>query len=114
MGIFGKSEEEKKRDKQTKLEQEQAKIQEAIKYLGIDFDAASDDELKDSNKRNAFNIKLGMPTNLTSELIVNAALGNYERLSLTRLDSLIYQNWILIRQNELIARQLKKIFSSLK
>jgi len=38
----------------------------------------------------------------------------YKNASLIRLSTLVYQNWVLIRQNELMARYLKKMCDGLK
>jgi len=114
MGIFGKSEEEKGQAESKRLEEQQKKINEALKVLGVDFNSASDEELLDSNNKNVLTIRTGMPNNLTSEIIIAAGLKNFERLSLMKLTDITAQNWILIRQNEILTRYLKKIHDVLK
>lgn len=114
MGIFGKSDEQKKEEEQKKLKDQQDKIKEALMALGVDFDSYSDKEIKERNKKDVLPIRAGMIVNPMADAVVTASLKSSERLVLMRLDDLIHQNWILIRQNELILRTLNKIVNSAK
>lgn len=109
MGLFGKSDEEKKLEEAKKLEKRKEEIREALTALGLDFENSTDDELRNSNNEWVAIVRANMPKNIVSEAIVNASLQPFERLSLIRLDDIVAQNWIQIRQNELITRYLKKI-----
>lgn len=113
MGLFGKSDEQKKEEALKKLKDEQDKIKEALLAFGVDFDSVSDDQLKERNKKDVLCVRAGMTQNLMAEVIVNASLKNYERLSIMRLMDIMSQNWILIRQNELLIRKLDKIIECL-
>lgn len=114
MGLFGKSEEEKKKEELKKLEEERKKMKEALQLLGVDFDSYSDEEIKERNKKNLKEIKTNFWLSILNEFSVSLKMDDYKNASLIRLSTLVHQNWVLIRQNELITRYLKKIHDALK
>lgn len=99
------------RNELKKLKEDQEKIKEALHALGVDFDSYSDEEIKEKNKKNVLLVRAGSIQNPMADAFVNASLKSYERLSLMRLMDIISQNWILIRQNELLLRKLDKMLS---
>lgn len=109
MGLFGKSEEEKKQEELKKLKEEQKKMKEALQSLGVDFNSYSDKEIRERNKKDLREIKTHFWPSILSELSVSLQMDAYKNASLLRLSALVYQNWVLIRQNELIIRLLKKL-----
>ncbi len=114
MGLFGKSDEEKREEQLKKQKEDQEKIKEALQVLGVDFDTYSDDEIKEKNKKNVLSVRAGTIQNPMTDAIVNASLKSSERVVIMKLMDIISQNWILIRQNELLLRKLDKMFNSTK
>lgn len=114
MGLFSKSAEQRKKEQKQKLKQEQEKLEEVLKILGVDFDSYSDKEIKERNKKDFREIKSRFWAKALSELSVSLQIDSYKNASLLRLSTLVYQNWVLIRQNELVIRNLKKIQDVLK
>lgn len=114
MGLFGKSDEEKREEELKKLKQDQEKIKEALLTLGVDFDSYSDDQIKERNKRDVLDVRAGMTQSITSNVIIAASLKSAERLVIMRLMDIVSQNWILIRQNELLIRKLDKVVNFFK
>lgn len=109
MSIFGKSDEQKEQEKLAKLDLEQEKVREALNTLGVNFDIYSDEEIKEKNRKNILQVRAGTIQNPIADAIVIASLKSFERLSLMKLADIVSQNWILIRQNELLLRKLEKI-----
>jgi len=109
MGIFGKSEDQKKEEELKKLKAEQEKIKEALLAFGVDFESFSDDQIKERNKRDVLDVKTSMIQSITANVIIAASLKSAERLVIMRLMDIVSQNWILIRQNELLLRKLSKL-----
>src|SRR3989344_9003410 len=109
MGMFGKSEDQKKAEAVKKLKEDQEKIKTALEALGLDFDSYSDEEIKEKNKKSIQLVRAGSINNSIADTFVNASLTSYERLALMRQMDIISQNWILIRQNELLLRKLEKL-----
>lgn len=114
MGLFSKSVEQKKKEQEQKLKREQEKSEEALKVLGVDFNSYSDKEIKERNKKDFREIKSRFWAKALSELSVSLQMDSYKNASLLRLSTLVYQNWVLIRQNELILRALDRINNALK
>lgn len=107
--MFGKSEDQKKAEAVKKLKEDQEKIKTALEALGLDFDSYSDEEIKEKNKKSIQLVRAGSINNSIADTFVNASLTSYERLALMRQMDIISQNWILIRQNELLLRKLEKL-----
>jgi len=112
--LFGKSEEEKKQEKLRKSEEEEKKIKEALQTLGADFDFYSDKEIKARNNKDIKEIKTNFWPSILSDLSVSLQMDSYKNATILRFSTIVYQNWILIRQNELVIRNLKKIKDVLK
>ena len=109
MGLFGKSEEEKKQEELERLREEQRKIKKALQVLGLDFDSYSDEEIKERNKKSFGFIGSNLPLDAAGEIFAAVGMNNYQKISLGKFITIIQQNWVLIRQNELIIRLLKKL-----
>jgi len=109
MGIFGKSEEEKKREVLEKLKAEQDELKKVLQALGIDFDTYSEDEMRKKNEVDLAVIASTHNLDMAGKILSAFNMSNHERIALSNHDTLMRQNWILIRQNELIIRFLKDI-----
>jgi len=114
MGIFGKSEEEKKREVSEKLKAESDKIKNALQVLGVDLDTYSEDEIREKNKMDFAVIAKTLNLDTAGKVLSAINMSNYERIALSNHDTFMRQNWILIRQNELIVRILKDIIKTKK
>ena len=53
-------------------------------------------------------IGLTFPLDVMGELLANFGMTSHQRIQLMKLAELISQNWVLIRQNELIIRLLER------
>lgn len=106
--MFG-SKEDKERRRQEYIAQQEEKDREVLRALGLDLDECSDEDIV---MHNASDIRA------VSSKLAGAGLeefgsflqGNSDtarQLGLTR--ALIRQNWIIIRQNEQIIRELKRL-----
>jgi ribosome-binding ATPase YchF (GTP1/OBG family) len=114
MGIFSKSWEEEQKEELKRSKEEESKTKEALQILGVDFDSYSDEEIKEINKKNLKEIKTNFLLSNINELSVSLQMDAYKNASLIRLSTIVYQNWVLIRQNELMTRYLKKMCDGLK
>jgi len=109
MGFFSKSEEEKEEEKKEKQILEKKNAKEALVRLGVDFESYSDEEIKEKIIKEFAFIGLAFPLSTIGEFTANFGMTSHQRIQLIKLGELISQNWVLIRQNELIIRTLEKI-----
>ncbi|MGD9129271.1 MAG: hypothetical protein PVJ09_02175 [Candidatus Woesebacteria bacterium] len=108
MGLFFKSDEEKKKEEKAKLEAVQKQTNKLLQGLGLDFDNYSEDNLEEKNKNDITAIAKTTGIGAAGELLSSFNMSNYEKIATTHLGTLIKQNWIIIRQLELITRFLNK------
>ena len=113
MGLFGKSEEEKKQEKLGKEQEQQRKMKEAFQILGLELDSYSDEEIKERNKKDFWVIGSTVGLETIGELFSGFGMTNYQRISSVKFNTIVHQNWVLIRQNELIIRGLDKMLKAL-
>lgn len=113
MGIFSKSKEEQEKEQKEKQSATEKKTKEALERLGIDFDSYSDEDIKKKIKKDFSFMGLSFPLDLLGEFFTNFGLTSHQRIQLMRLSELITQNWVIVRQNELIIRSLEKINNNL-
>lgn len=109
MGFFSKTEEEKTKEKKENQLLVEKKTKEALVRLGVDFDSYSDEEIKKKIKNDISFIDMTFPLNIMSEFLTNFGMTSFQRIEFMKLQTLVSQNWVLIRQNELIIRSLEKI-----
>ena len=96
MGIF---------DKKT----EEEKIREIFHKYGLDLDNYNNIDIKKHNIKNIQQIASDVLGQSLNKLTVAFAAPPQERIKVGYLSAIFNQNWILIRQNELIIRILEKI-----
>lgn len=105
MALFNRSNTESKDDKDRRKADEKAdRLRALLEKHGLNIEFYSDDELKAFNKNDINNISL--VNSLFSNSLYRINFSKEDQAKLAYLNSLIDQNWILIRQNELILRQL--------
>lgn len=76
--------------------------------IGLDFDSYSDEQLSEKNNAN-INQLLTNPSTKVAMDIATIMAGTSTRDLYTALRAQVEQNWIIIRQNEQIVRELKKL-----
>lgn len=88
----------------------QSKIKAQLEKFGLNIDDYSADELQSRNAQDTQKIA----KNLTGNKLIEAGMGlsfakAEEQAKVSYLGALVDQNWILIRQNEVIIRTLTKL-----
>ena len=102
MGLFqSKSVEEKA------LQQEE-KQRKVYEKFGLDIAGYSPEQLRQENYRNIQRISTELAGSQWEKLALALKGSAYEGFMLSYMSSLVEQNWILIRQNELILRKLEQ------
>lgn len=79
-----------------------------LRKYGLDIDNYSSSQIKDKNIENIQNIGSELAGSGWIKSGLALSFQPYERQSLGYLSVLMEQNWILVRQNELIIRLLEK------
>lgn len=108
MGLFSKSDEEKEKEKKDKFEE----IRKKMKKAGMIFDEKSDSELKEKIFQELYKIFFvdsHVRTLDKTNIFVALGMSPQEMRHLAYLSTMVSQNMILIVQNELIIRELKKL-----
>jgi len=109
MGFFGKSDEEKQKEAQEKQNARQQHIKKVLDVLGADLDSYSEEDIKEKNFKDFEVLAESLGPETFGKVLSSVNMSNYERLMLTDLNTLMRQNMVTIRQNELIIRLLKEI-----
>lgn len=89
---------------------EEEKTQEIYHKYGLDLDHYNSVDIKQQNIKNIKQIATDVFGQSLSKLSMALAPAQ-DRLAVGYLSAIFNQNWILIRQNELIVRLLEKIAS---
>lgn len=86
------------------------KQKETLKKSGLDLDSYSDEELQALLVKDIADINLGLMGTKLYQLGSILTVGNSDTgMIMAMLRAQIEQNWVVIRQNELIIRELKKL-----
>ena len=85
---------------------------EALDKFGLDLETYSIDEIKKRNAENLKRIALDLRGNkwFKAGLALSFARAS-EQATVTYLSALVEQNWILLRQNEIMIKELQKLAS---
>lgn len=105
MGLF--SDKDKQAEKQRIKDDPEYALKVMKEKLGIDFDSYSDEELSAKNAYNIERLRLNPATKMDMDIATTLA-GASTRDLYAALRGLLEQNWIIIRQNEQIVRELKR------
>ena len=117
---YGQEEEKKEQEKlrdgeekhnaimKEKEEKNKASLRKILQNYGLDIEDYSDDQIKVENIKNINKVSNELAGSGWLKAGLSLSFQPYERQSLGYLSALMEQNWILIRQNELIIRLLEK------
>lgn len=98
-----------KTPEEIKLEQEE-KTRKFLEKYGLDLEHYSSDDIKQKNVLNLHKIADDLRANkwFKAGMALSFAKGE-EQAKVTYLSALVEQNWILVRQNEIIIKELQKV-----
>jgi len=90
--------------------EEKEKIRKTLEQYGLNLDDYTADQIKQKNIDNLKKIASDLIGNkwFKAGMALSFASGE-EQAKVTYLSALVEQNWILIRQNELIIKELQKL-----
>lgn len=84
-------------------------IQDVLDKFGLDLENYSKEQIKEENVKNIQQIARDMKGNRLIRAGLAFSFGsNAEKAQLAYLSILVEQNWIIMRQNELIVKTLEK------
>lgn len=117
MGLFGDAAQQSKAKAQARAEAAtqkrvdklNAKAQETLPQHGLDFDHYTDEELKEVNQRAVLDVDNALAGTNVYQLGALMSGGGANAMLMALLKAQVHQNWILVRQNEQILRELKKL-----
>lgn len=99
MGIFSKAK-----------QQSEEEIKETIQKCGLDIDSYDTDKIREENYKNLKQVALEVNNNKWFRAGMAIMMGAPDKqATVGALNAIVNQNWILIRQNELIIRLLEKL-----
>ena len=104
MGLFSKKSSEQIE------EEEKNKIKQTLNKYGLDLENYTSPDIKKKNVQNIRNIASDLAGNkwFKAGMALSFAKGE-EQAKVTYLSAIVEQNWILIRQNEIIIRELQQL-----
>lgn len=113
MGFLFKSKEEKEAEK-ARIEAEKAriereKINKALKGMGLDFENYDEKTIRKQNKEDISKIGVEVGGSRILDVIGAVKWNSFQSLMAALSRAVFRQNWILIRQQEIIIRYLKEI-----
>ncbi|HRS06492.1 MAG TPA: hypothetical protein P5065_05570 [Candidatus Ratteibacteria bacterium] len=91
-----------------KRKTEEEKLEEILEKYGLNVDKYDTERIKEINKENLKKIGNELIGSKWFELGFALSFSSAETALVTHLRALIEQNWILIRQNEIIIRELQR------
>ena len=94
--------------KEAEIINKESKYKSILQNYGLDVENYSNDQIKDANIKNIKSVGSELAGSGWLKAGLALSFQPYERQSLGYLSALMEQNWILIRQNELIIRLLDK------
>ena len=103
MGIFTK-----KTPEEIELEK-QKEIKKTLEKYGLDLENYTIQDIVKKNRDNLRNIASELVAIGFHKVSVNLSLKSEEKAKISYLSVLSEQNWILIRQNEIIIKQLQQL-----
>ncbi len=91
------------------VEETGQKTRQSLDSYGLDVDSYSDAEVKNYNARNIARIRSDLRGNGLLKAGITFSGNATDKAKVSYLSALVEQNWVLIRQNELILRRLEKL-----